>query len=55
MPQSHKDTKVHKEFIFNDLSFVLLRAFVPLPTGRQVGGKKILFWVGSTFQHFNFA
>ena len=30
MPLRRKDTKVHKELIFNDLIFVLLCAFVPL-------------------------
>ena len=30
MPQRRKDTKIHKELIFNDLIFALLCAFVPL-------------------------
>jgi len=30
LPPRHKDTKVHKEFIFNDLFLVQLCALVPL-------------------------
>lgn len=29
LPQRHKDTKVHKELIFNELTLVRLSAFVP--------------------------
>jgi len=29
LPLRHKDTKNHKGFIFNDLAFVQLCAFVP--------------------------
>ena len=29
LPRIHKDTKVHKEFIFNNLFLVQLRALVP--------------------------
>jgi hypothetical protein len=48
MPERHQDTKVHKELIINELSLVFpiaigISALVPLPTGRQVGGKKGLF------------
>jgi len=30
MPRRRKDTKVHKELMFEDLIFVMLCAFVPL-------------------------
>jgi hypothetical protein len=58
LPRRHKDTnpdsyRDHKEFIFNDLSFVQLRALAPLPTGRQVGGKKILLGVDSRVEKLN--
>ena len=29
LPQRHQDTKIHKEFIINDLHLVQLCAFVP--------------------------
>jgi hypothetical protein len=42
LPRRHRDTKVHQEFIHNDLFLVKLCALEPLPAGsagRQVGGE----------------
>jgi hypothetical protein len=53
LPRRHKDTKVHQEFIFNDLFFVLpiaigIRALEPLArTGRYV---RAGWWQKNTFQ-----
>jgi hypothetical protein len=48
LPQSHKDSKVHKDIIFNDLALVQLRALVPSWQKEYFSEQPQI----STFQHF---
>jgi len=52
LPPRHKDTKVHKAFIFIDLFLVRLSALVPWWQKNGLGGRRVQRRKGSKVQGY---